>query len=73
MPNPELINGVWHLRLHVLKDVPAAARGKTLQVPVGDTLRPAKVGAVVKVSLWTKAYDEAKRRFTNALEAIERQ
>jgi hypothetical protein len=73
MPNPELINGVYHLRLHVPKDVAPVARGKTLQVPVGDTLMPAKVGSVVKVSLRTKVYDEAKKRFTNALAAIERQ
>jgi hypothetical protein len=73
MPNPELINGVYHLRLHVPKDVAPVARGRTLQVPVGDTLMPAKVGSVVKVSLRTKVYDEAKKRFTNALAAIERQ
>ncbi len=73
MPNPKLIDGVWHLRLHVPRDVAAVARGKILQVPVGDLLCPAKVGAVVKVSLRTKAYDEAKKRFTNALAAIERQ
>jgi integrase len=73
MPNPELINGVYHLRLHVPNDVAPVARGKTLQVPIGDTLHPAKVGSVVKISLRTKVYDEAKKRFTNALAAIERQ
>lgn len=73
MPNPEMINGVYHLRLHVPKDVAPAAQGKILQVPVGDTLRPAKVGVVVKLSLRTKVYDEAKKRFTHALAAIERQ
>jgi hypothetical protein len=73
MPNPELINGVCYLRLHVPNDVAEVARGKTLQVPVGDDLRPAKVNKVVKVSLRTKVYDEAKKRFTKALAAIERQ
>lgn len=73
MPNPELINGVYYLRLHVPNDVAKIAQGKTLQVPVGDDLRPAKVTKVVKVSLRTKVYDEAKKRFTNALAAIERQ
>jgi len=47
---PELINGVWHLRPHVSKDVAPAARGKTLLVPIGDIRRPATVGDVVKVS-----------------------
>lgn len=73
MPNPELINGNYYLRLHVPKDVASIAKGMTLQVPVGDHLCPATVGSVVKVSLRTKVYDEAKKRFTNALAAIERQ
>jgi hypothetical protein len=73
MPNPELINGIYYLRLHVPKDVASIAKGKTLQVPVGDHLCPATVGSVVKVSLRTKVYAEAKKRFTNALAAIEQQ
>jgi len=73
MPNPELINGVYYLRLHVPNDVVEVARGKTVQVPVGDAFRPAKVSDVIKVSLRTKTYDEAKRRFTKALAAIEQQ
>jgi integrase len=73
MPNPELINGNYYLRVHVPKDVAIIAKGKTLQVPVGDHLCPATVGSVVKVSLRTKVYDEAKKRFTIALAAIERQ
>ncbi len=73
MPNPELINGNYYLRLHVPKDVASIAKGKTLQVPVGDHLCPATVGSVVTVSLRTKVYDEAKKRFTKALAAIERQ
>lgn len=49
MPNPELISGNYYLRLHVPKDVASVAKGKTLQVPVGDNLCPATVGSVVKV------------------------
>jgi integrase len=72
MPNPELINSTYYLRLHVPKDVAAKAKGTTVAVPVGETIVHAKVGTVVKVSLRTKEAAEAKRRFLQALPAIER-
>lgn len=70
MPSPELSNGTYYLRLHVPNDIASRAEGMTLHVPVGDALRAAKVGKVVKVSLRTKAFDEAKLRFTKAYAAI---
>ncbi|MBL9049310.1 MAG: hypothetical protein JNK19_04275 [Tabrizicola sp.] len=71
MPNPELINGNYYLRLHVPKDVATKAKGTTVAIPVGDTIRYQKVGSVVKVSLQTKVAAEAKQRFTQALAAVE--
>ena len=72
MPNPELINSTYYLRLHVPKDVADKAKGTAVAVPVGDTIVHAKVGTVVKVSLRTKEAAEAKRRLVQALPAIER-
>lgn len=71
MPNPELINGNYYLRLHVPKDVAEKARGTTVAIPVGDAIKYQKVGSVVKVSLLTKVAAEAKHRFTKALAAVE--
>jgi integrase len=72
MPNPELIKSTYYLRLHVPKDVAAKAKGTTVAVPVGDIIVHAKVGNVVKLSLRTKEAAEAKKRFLQALPAIER-
>ena len=71
MPNPELINGNYYLRLHVPKDLATKAKGTTVAIPVGDAIRYQKVGSVVKVSLQTKVAAEAKQRFTQALAAVE--
>ncbi len=72
MPNPELINSTYYLRLHVPKDVAKKAKGTTVVVPIGETFVHAKVGSVVKISLRTKDAAEAKRRFVHALPAIEK-
>lgn len=71
MPNPELINTTYYLRLHVPSDVATKARGTAIAIPVGDAVVHTKVGAVVKVSLRTKQASEAKRRFVAALAAVE--
>jgi integrase len=71
MPNPELINGNYYLRLHVPKDLATKAKGTTVAIPVGDAIRYQRVGSVVKVSLQTKVAAEAKQRFTQALAAVE--
>jgi integrase len=72
MPNPELINGTYYLRLHVPRDIAKVAEGTSVAVPVGEAISHGKVGLVVKVSLRTKDAVEAKRRFIPALNAVER-
>jgi len=71
MPNPELIGTTYYLRVRVPSDVAKAADRSEIAVPVGDRIVVAKVGDVVKVSLRTKDAAEAKRRFTQALAAVE--
>ena len=67
MPNPELINSTYYLRLHVPRDIQDVARGRTIHLPVGDGTVQVSVGTVVKVSLRTKSAEVAKKRFTAAL------
>lgn len=73
MPNPELKEGNYYIRVHVPRDIAEKAKGTKVAVPVGDAIVFRKVGAVVSVSLRTKLAAEAKQRFTKALAAIERQ
>ena len=71
MPNPELIGSTYYLRIRVPNDVAGAALGTFVTIPVGDVTVTAKVSGVFKVSLRTKDAAEAKRRFTQALAAVE--
>jgi integrase len=73
MPSPELINGRFYLRLHVPNDVAQNAQGKTLHIPVADKVHAVSVGKVVKVSLRTNRFEEAKARFSLAYAAVVRQ
>lgn len=71
MPSPDLIGSTYYLRVRVPSDVTDQAKGTAIAVPVGDKTVTAMVGSVVKVSLRTKDGAEAKRRFTQALAAVE--
>lgn len=71
MPNPERHGSTYYLRVRTPGDVGEAAKGTLVAVPIGDTTVTAKVGDVVKVSLRTKDAAEAKRRFTQALAAVD--
>ena len=73
MPNPTLINGRYYLRLHVPNDITSKAQGQKLHIPVGDQKCAVTMGKVVKVSLQTSNYDEAKARFTHAYAAVVKQ
>jgi len=71
MPNPERHGSTYYLRVRTPGDVADAAKGTLVAVPIGDTTVTAKVGDVVKLSLRTKDAVEAKRRFTQALAAVD--
>ncbi len=72
MPNPTKIGSTYYLRVQIPADLAELAKDTEFSVPVGDGIRTAKVGSVVKVSLRTKEPAEAKRRFTPVLAAVER-
>ncbi|MCR9276177.1 MULTISPECIES: DUF6538 domain-containing protein [Mameliella] len=71
MAKPVKRGDTYYLRVSVPRDVAEAAKGTKVAVPVGDDVSTVTIGAWAKTSLRTKDRDEAKRRFTLALAAVE--
>lgn len=71
MPNPVKIGSTYYLRLHVPRDVVELARGKSVPVRVGEHTSFPKMTSHVKVSLRTKDWAEARRRFSEVLSDLE--
>ncbi|MDA7427590.1 hypothetical protein PGB28_03905 [Primorskyibacter aestuariivivens] len=71
MPLPVLIGSAYYLRVHVPRDVVANASGATVSLPIGDRICQLKLTTHAKVSLRTKYWPEAKKRFAAALAALE--
>ncbi|SFP10848.1 hypothetical protein SAMN04488047_102336 [Tranquillimonas alkanivorans] len=71
MPQPVLIGSTYYLRVHVPRDVVDRAKGTTVSLPIGDRIRQLKLTTHAKTSLRTKDWQEAKRRFSQALAALE--
>ncbi|WP_156410156.1 DUF6538 domain-containing protein [Bosea sp. Root381] len=71
-PWPHPKTGTFYCRIIVPADLAAKARGERISVPVSGKLHPIKIGTHAKVSLGTKDRPEAKRRFVEAHDAIEK-
>ncbi|MBV0912535.1 DUF6538 domain-containing protein [Anianabacter salinae] len=71
MPQPVRVGSTYYLRIHVPSDVAEKARGMRVSVPVGDSYKEIKLKSHAKVSLQTKQWAEARRRFSAALEALD--
>ncbi|WP_170369630.1 DUF6538 domain-containing protein [Ruegeria arenilitoris] len=71
MPKPVLIGSTYYLRVHVPRDVVKLASGSAVVLPIGDSACQIKLTTHAKVSLRTKDWPEAKKRFAAALAALE--
>ncbi|WP_417524805.1 DUF6538 domain-containing protein [Marinovum sp.] len=71
MPQPVLIGSTYYLRVHVPRDVLERAAGTTMSQPIGDRIYQLKLTTHAKASLRIKDWPEAKRRFSQALAALE--
>lgn len=71
MPQPVQIGSTYYLRVHVPRDVLGRAAGTTVSLPIGGRICQLKLTTHAKVSLRTKDWAEAKRRFSQALAALE--
>ncbi|WP_052272277.1 DUF6538 domain-containing protein [Leisingera sp. ANG-M7] len=72
MPKPIRIgaNPNYYLRIAVPADIASKVKGTELSIPLNGSLRRVKAGSAVKASLGTSDWEEAKRRFLPAHEAI---
>ena len=71
MPRPVKHGEMWWLRVRVPSDVREKAKGTTVTIPIADSARTIKLSDVAKASLKTKDWQEAKRRFSKAMTALE--
>lgn len=71
MPKPVLIRSTYYLRVLVPRDVVNQAADTTVVLPVGDRDCRVKLTTHAKVSLRTKDWPEAKKRFATAHAALE--
>ncbi|NDW02415.1 DUF6538 domain-containing protein [Salipiger sp. PrR002] len=71
MPKPVMVGSTYYLRINVPRDVLGRAAGTRVSVPVGDRICQPKITTHAKVSLRTKDWPTAKRRFSTVLAALE--
>lgn len=71
MPNPVKLGSKFYLRVQVPSDLKDRARDTFVTVPVGDKLTTVKVTTHAKASLRTGDRTEARRRFPEALAAVD--
>ncbi|KUF12324.1 DUF6538 domain-containing protein [Pseudoponticoccus marisrubri] len=71
MPQPVLIGSTYYLRVIVPRELRNRAAGTVVALPIGDRLSRLTLNTRAKVSLRTKDWPEAKRRYSQALAALE--
>jgi integrase len=71
MPSPLLIGNTFYLKIRVPAELKNLAKNRIISLPIGDTVRPVKIGDFVKVSLDTRDPREAKQRFAPAYVAVQ--